>query len=509
MLDLFNHKPDGAVLSRFQYTYDSRGRRDTMTTTYGAGDPRTSLAGLWRYDYDDTGQLIGWTAPWGRRVDYTYDALGNRLNVRDNGTNTAYTVNNLNQYTQVGSTTYQYDADGNLTNKVAPEGATKFSWWFDNKLLSASGPEGIWENYYDALGHRVRASEKGLLKEFTHDALSFGLVAGEYAQGNQIGRYFRGVGLVSKTDASSKQFFYAFDPTGSTTEMLDDAMSLPKKSLESAFAPAIVNSYLGAPFGLPVVMNETLSNPYTFGGQFGTIVQQGSIMLAGYAPYSPDLGRFATPSLAMANLYRFVPSIPGTPPILPPVGSPGDLPIHPSRGPGGGGGSGGGGDGPPPDDDGDPDLCQPNDEVPCYDPIKGKWGCCPKSGTDEPPAICKKDEERYYDPVENKFKCRKKRPGPPTPPPPQPPLPPDWCDQNPDLCQCFLIPPMCTPVPPTPPFDPNSLTGPKGFGYANYVSINALFSYRVEFENATNALVPAQRVVVSNPADEPAGLDHV
>ena len=143
MLDLFNHQTDGTVLSRFQYTYDSRGRRDTMTTTYGAGDPRTNLAGLWRYDYDDTGQLIGWTAPWGRRVDYTYDALGNRLNVRDNGTNTAYTVNNLNQYTQVGSTTYQYDADGNLTNKVAAEGTTTLrvvvlttSW------LDVSGPSG-------------------------------------------------------------------------------------------------------------------------------------------------------------------------------------------------------------------------------------------------------------------------------------------------------------------------------------------------------------------------------
>ena len=33
-----------------------------------------------------------------------------------NGVTTAYTVNNMNQYTSVGGVAYTYDADGNLTS---------------------------------------------------------------------------------------------------------------------------------------------------------------------------------------------------------------------------------------------------------------------------------------------------------------------------------------------------------------------------------------------------------
>ena len=68
-LDVFNHYANGTLLSRFQYAYDSRGRRTTMTTSYGAGDPRAGVAGVWTYNYDDDSQLIGWTAPNGQYRD--------------------------------------------------------------------------------------------------------------------------------------------------------------------------------------------------------------------------------------------------------------------------------------------------------------------------------------------------------------------------------------------------------------------------------------------------------
>ncbi len=50
LTNLSNFKSNGVILSRFAYSYDERGRRKTMTTTYGPGDPRQSIAGLWRYD---------------------------------------------------------------------------------------------------------------------------------------------------------------------------------------------------------------------------------------------------------------------------------------------------------------------------------------------------------------------------------------------------------------------------------------------------------------------------
>src|SRR5262245_61638035 len=107
LLHLVNYAPGGTVNSRFDYTYDSRGRESTMTT----------FQGTWHYTYDDLGQLTGWTAPDGSSATYTYDAMGNRVTVTQNGVTISYTTNNLNQYVTVGGTTFTYDADGNLVRE--------------------------------------------------------------------------------------------------------------------------------------------------------------------------------------------------------------------------------------------------------------------------------------------------------------------------------------------------------------------------------------------------------
>src|SRR5262249_37790335 len=104
ILHLVNHAPDGTVNSRFDYTYDSLGRRKTMTT----------LQGTWTYTYDALGQLTGWAAPDGSLATYTYDAVGNRIQIVQSGVTTSYATNNLDQYSSVGGATYSYDADGNL-----------------------------------------------------------------------------------------------------------------------------------------------------------------------------------------------------------------------------------------------------------------------------------------------------------------------------------------------------------------------------------------------------------
>ena len=89
---LVNHAPDGTVNSQFTYTYDVLGRVATMTT----------LQGTTTYGYDADGQLTSVTPPDGQTITYGYDAMGNRTTVTQNGVTTAYTTNDLNQYTAVG-----------------------------------------------------------------------------------------------------------------------------------------------------------------------------------------------------------------------------------------------------------------------------------------------------------------------------------------------------------------------------------------------------------------------
>ena len=102
---------------------------------------------------------------------YEYDAMGNRVRTIENGVVTDYTTNALNQYTQVGSATYTYDADGNLisiadgcrdsTLHVRRRGSAHRR---DVTRLAAS------TSYeYNALNHRVATVENGTRTEFLND----------------------------------------------------------------------------------------------------------------------------------------------------------------------------------------------------------------------------------------------------------------------------------------------------------------------------------------------------
>ena len=147
ILHLVNSAADGTVNSRFDYTYDSRGRRSSMST----------VDGEWTYQYDGAGQLtlavFASTNPAipDQDLAYRYDAMGNRTSVVLNGVTTSYDVNNLNEYTSVGGVAYQYDANGNLTS----DGVRTYDYDAQNRLVRVTGPDGVTEYEYDAFGNRT------------------------------------------------------------------------------------------------------------------------------------------------------------------------------------------------------------------------------------------------------------------------------------------------------------------------------------------------------------------
>ena len=148
---LTNLTADGAVLSRYGYTYDVSGRRTSVST----------LGGTFTHGYDATGQLIRVTHPDGHAVVYDYDAAGNRRAVTDDGVETDYTANALNQYTRVGDTDYVFDADGNLIRQTENGVTTVYTYDTENRLVGVSGPDGVWAYRYDALGNRVGVTANG------------------------------------------------------------------------------------------------------------------------------------------------------------------------------------------------------------------------------------------------------------------------------------------------------------------------------------------------------------
>lgn len=469
LLDLFNRKSAGSVLSRFQYTYDSRGRRDTMTTTYGDGDPRTDLAGLWRYDYDDTGQLVGWTAPWGRRVDYTYDALGNRLNVCDNGTNTAYTVNNLNQYTQVGSTTYRYDADGNLTNRVRLDQTSSYEWSTESRLVQITEHDRLLRQFYDAVGNLKRWSESGATRDLVYDPSELGNMVSEYGEGESYpkSRHHYGIDLVSRRDSSGGDVFFTFDARGSSTELTRDS-------------DGAINPQMYLPFGERVIESHMAANVFEFNGEQGVISEIGDYYHMRARHYIPSIARFMSVDplgvrAESKTLYEYAANSPTmhTDPLgLKTVGQVGCLEKYRGRvlyywiDPGLTGR--------------DRECVIVHENIHVDQCESGRWWLTKVLWGEEIGTL--RLEKEAYDAQK---KCMKGEY-----PYREPQVP--KCDTNKG---CVL---RNDPIPPSSSGDPNELEGPNGYGAFNFISVDSLLPYTIHFENETNATAPAQRVMLSN-----------
>ena len=89
--------------------------------------------------------------------------MGNRTQTIINGVTTNYTTNNLNEYTSTvrRTTTYKYDADGNLISQTDASGTTTYGYDSLNRLVSVTSPTDSWIYQYDALGNRVATIHNG------------------------------------------------------------------------------------------------------------------------------------------------------------------------------------------------------------------------------------------------------------------------------------------------------------------------------------------------------------
>ncbi|HBL13233.1 MAG TPA: hypothetical protein DD379_17910, partial [Cyanobacteria bacterium UBA11162] len=292
LLSLVNFAADSTVNSRFDYTYDSLGRRTSMTT----------LEGTFTYGYDAIGQLTSVTLPDNRTIQYQYDAAGNRIAVNDNSVTTSYNTNNLNQYTTVGNATYTYDTDGNLIAKTDGNNSWTYTYDSENRLIGVTAPDGNWTYEYDALGNRIASTHNGQRTEYVLDPTGLGDVVGEYnGTGSLIARYTQGLGLVSRVDGTNSATYYDFDALGSTVGLTGTNGNY-------------LNRYSYLPFGEDLTKVEAVDNPFEYVGQWGVMDEGNGLDFMRARYYTPGEGRFLnTDPIGInggLNLYGYVQNSP-------------------------------------------------------------------------------------------------------------------------------------------------------------------------------------------------------
>ncbi len=139
-----------ALVSKFDYTYDDEGNRDS----------RTTLDGVTSYTFDALDQLTGAVGPDPSNSaqtlteSYTYDAVGNRTSSH---ALTGQMHDAANRLLEDSKFTYTYDANGNLTSKRdrTTNDLTTYDWDVENRLIAVHTSTRTVTFRYDPLGRRI------------------------------------------------------------------------------------------------------------------------------------------------------------------------------------------------------------------------------------------------------------------------------------------------------------------------------------------------------------------
>jgi RHS repeat-associated protein len=227
----------GSGTDSYLYTHDSNGNILSVNDT--------------AYAYDVLNRLKSWYDPGSDiTTSYSYDAAGNLTTVKENGdTVKSLTYDDANQ---ISSTGYNYDDNGNLI-----EDPNK---WYvydgDNRLktvVSKDTSTTIASYAYDFMGRRSSSTDASETATYFHYD-GWNVVAETDSTGTVTANYYyddQGRIMAMKRDGA--YYYYQFDAHGDVVSLTDSSGT-------------IVNTYEYDPWGNHLSASEQVANPYRYAG---------------------------------------------------------------------------------------------------------------------------------------------------------------------------------------------------------------------------------------------------
>jgi RHS repeat-associated protein len=280
----------GASLANFSYAYDKLANQISATTAAG-----TQTVG-----YNSKYEVTGVTRPDSSSISYTLDAAGNRASVAD-GTTTSYTVNSMNQYTDVGGTVHQYDEKGNLISG----GNYTYQYDYENNLIQATTPDGSLNFAYDALGRLISQSVGDDVTKFIYDGNN---VVKMTVPSGKSRHFVNGEGidevLAMVEEDGSNPYYYHLDSLGSVAAVSNAAGSVAESYTYDVYGKPTIRNVSGS-----VISESAVDNPFMFTAR--PYIHKVGLYHLRARIYSPGLGRFlqmdpAGQLLGGLNLYAYV-----------------------------------------------------------------------------------------------------------------------------------------------------------------------------------------------------------
>ncbi|MFH1232104.1 MAG: DUF6531 domain-containing protein [Planctomycetota bacterium] len=229
--------------------------------------PSTDYADYENYDVEQT---------------FTLDNSGNRTQVISGTETTNYTVNDLNQYTQISGTNLAYDNNGNLIS----DSVKSYIYDYANRLIEVISGTTIATFKYDALGRRIEKTTSETMNYY-FDGIK--RIEERNISDTVIATYTYGINEVLTMERDSETYYYHQNTQGSIYAITNNDGE-------------VVERYKYDVYGKPIFLDpegnsisqSLISNHFLFAGMEYDIEAELYYTLAGN--YSLVLGRFINPS---------------------------------------------------------------------------------------------------------------------------------------------------------------------------------------------------------------------
>ena len=273
------------------------------------------------FSYDPLGELISADLPDGVVQKYTYDPVGNRMEMIDERGKQVYRYNMADQLLMIMSdfepnlhwieplmVSIGQDDAGNMSSKVDMKYTRIFRYDANGNLIKVEGPGSRNSEYeYNGFNRIVSVQSAGFRKErYGYDALGSRVIVikGQTSEDEETTRFLRSGGgrrVLAETDASGQMLCrYIYTPGGrllARVDMESNKVSyyhfdaLGNVVAASDVKGRIVGRYKYDPFGRRDSHPETMErNGYV--GQWGVEEDSGGLQMMGAREYDPETGRF-------------------------------------------------------------------------------------------------------------------------------------------------------------------------------------------------------------------------
>ncbi|GIV16922.1 MAG: hypothetical protein KatS3mg022_2357 [Armatimonadota bacterium] len=290
----------GNVLASFVYSYQQNGRCKQVN------EQIWSAQSVVRYRYDFLNRLIreertGY-AP--LNVEWTYDAVGNRIQQVKDGVVTNYTYDDDNRLLSAGAVTYAWDANGNMVERVADGVFYRFQYDTEDRLTSIywtrdNRRQTTHRYSYDGLGRRVsRSVYDGDWRTATYRFAGGNLIREQWQNPNPNNhlmmdwKYTWAGGLVNAVNVMwGDQWWSGSDRLGSARVHTDELGEYV--------------TYLAYFTAFGERMDAGFRTAYTFAGDWG-YRDDGDmgLLYIGARWYDPAVGRWTSADKWLGDIYR-------------------------------------------------------------------------------------------------------------------------------------------------------------------------------------------------------------